>query len=191
MRISRKTTTSTTSVIAAALLLALVAAVTVAVGSATGAGRTPTSLTACAAKDGGALRLVAKKKACRSNERVVTWSERGPRGASGTSGINGAAGPQGPAGAPGVSGYQVVEEFRTMSGSYFNNVYVPCPAGKRVVGGGAFAVTAQGVEVGSGTFLVRSQAPTADGRQWVATIENTGTFVTRFAVRAICVSATG
>lgn len=189
MRLYR-TTASTTSVIAAALLLALVAAVTVAVGAATGAGRTPSSLTACAAKDGGALRLVAKKKACRSDERPVTWGKRGPQGAPGTNGANGAAGPQGPAGAPGVSGYEVVEEFRQIGGTYFANVYATCPAGKRIVGGGAFALSAQGEELGSGSFLVRSQAPTADGRQWVATIDNTGAFVSRFVVRAICVSVT-
>ncbi|NYE36065.1 hypothetical protein F4692_001169 [Nocardioides cavernae] len=193
MRLSRKTTTSTTSVVTAALLLALVAAATVAVGSATGAGRTPSSLTACAAKDGGSLRLVAKKKACRPDERPVTWGKRGPRGAPGTNGVdgtNGAVGPQGPAGAPGMSGYQVVEELTPVNGFLFGTFYATCPAGKRVVGGGATAVTEEGIEQATDTFTVLSQSPTADGRRYYAGVYNTGTVVKRFVVRAICVSAT-
>jgi len=188
--------TPATSTVVAALLLGLVATLTVAVGAATGAGRTPAVVTACASKSDGSLRLVDTKKSCRKGERALTWNKRGVPGSDGVDGTNGAAGAAGPAGergaagAPGVSGYQVVERSTPVSGTFFGSAEVACPAGKRVVGGGVSALDAGGRDVGTSTFLVRNEYPSADGSTWGAIVENGGgTFVTRFVIRAICVTA--
>lgn len=59
-----------------------------------------TSVSACADKKTGALRLKTAKK-CKSTERSVTWSSSAT---SGQTGAQGPAGEQGPAGAQGVQG---------------------------------------------------------------------------------------
>lgn len=189
MRISWK---PTTSILVGALVVAVVAALTVAVSSATGAGRPGAVVTVCAGKADGSLRLVDKRTSCRRSERPVTWNRRGVPGSDGvdgTNGADGAVGPRGPDGAPGMSGYQIVEQSTAISGFYFGNVYVSCPQGKRVVGGGVTAIAASGQDVGTGTFMVRSQWPSADGTTWAATVEvSNATTVQRFVVRAVCVS---
>ncbi|MBC2931961.1 hypothetical protein [Nocardioides sp. zg-1228] len=192
MRISR---TPTTSTVVAALLLGLLATLTVAVGAATGAGRT-SAVKACASKSDGSLRLVGTKKSCRRGEQAVTWNKRGVPGSDGVDGTNGAAGAagaageRGPAGAPGVSGYQIVERSTPVDGFFLGSAEVACPAGKRVVGGGVSALNAAGRDVGTSTFLVRAEYPSADGSKWGAIVENgSGTVVSRFVIRAICVTA--
>lgn len=61
-----------------------------------------TSVSACADKKTGALRLKTAKK-CKSTERSVTWSSSAT---SGQTGAQGPAGEQGPAGAQGIQGVQ-------------------------------------------------------------------------------------
>jgi Lamin Tail Domain len=58
----------------------------------------------CRKVDGGALRVVARASACRSRERPLSWSQRGPAGPAGPAGATGAAGPAGPKGATGPQG---------------------------------------------------------------------------------------
>lgn len=71
-----------------------------------------TSVSACAHKKTGALRLKTGKK-CKSTERPVAWPSsrttpltgaQGPAGIQGTPGVAGQQGPAGAAGAPGVDG---------------------------------------------------------------------------------------
>jgi hypothetical protein len=64
------------------------------------------AIVACAKKNGGNLRLVSKASDCRSSERAVTWSARGPQGPRGAAGAPGATGATGPAGAAGSTGPQ-------------------------------------------------------------------------------------
>jgi len=63
-----------------------------------------------------------------------------PAGAQGAAGLQGPAGPAGPAGpqgASGLAGLEVVSASTTTDSSVAKFVDVSCPAGKRVVGGGA------------------------------------------------------
>jgi Collagen triple helix repeat (20 copies) len=69
-------------------------------------------VSACYAKQGGALRVIdkAKGQTCRASERPLVWNQRGlrgvpgPAGQAGANGPAGAAGAQGPAGANGAAG---------------------------------------------------------------------------------------
>ena len=104
--------------------LALMLALAVPAGGAVALKRSPhgvptATIHACAGKQGGRLRLVAKAADCRRQERPVAWAVVGPRGiagppgpqgdpgpagAPGEAGPGGEPGPPGPAGAPGPSG---------------------------------------------------------------------------------------
>jgi hypothetical protein len=69
---------------------------------------------------------------------------QGPQGAKGTPGLvgpkgaKGGKGDKGDKGEPGVSGYQVVTK-KSPADSQTKIVSVPCPGGKKVLGGGALA----------------------------------------------------
>jgi Lamin Tail Domain/Collagen triple helix repeat (20 copies) len=106
--------------------LALLAVAGAALAAADG--RRPSStetITACASKSNGRLRVVSASSSCRSHEHRLIWNVRGPKGdpgprgpagepgatgpagpqgAAGERGAQGEAGPQGPAGAPGAAG---------------------------------------------------------------------------------------
>jgi hypothetical protein len=49
----------------------------------------------------------------------------------------GPTGPAGPAGPPGLSGVERVETTSVMNSGQFKSAFLACPAGKRLVGGGA------------------------------------------------------
>ncbi len=59
----------------------------------------------------------------------------------------------------------------------------PCPAGTRVVGGGAETLNAVGIQ-DFGEFV--SSIPTADGTGYTATVEATGFGSGTLRVRAVC-----
>ncbi len=66
----------------------------------------------------------------------------GPEGPAGAPGAPGAPGASGAPGATGISGYQMVSRSKTVQGfamgsQGYGNVVVRCPAGTRVLGGGA------------------------------------------------------
>jgi hypothetical protein len=68
-------------------------------------------VSACYAKQGGALRVIdkAKGQACKPTERPLVWNQkglRGPAGPAGATGSAGAAGAQGPAGPQGPQGVE-------------------------------------------------------------------------------------
>jgi hypothetical protein len=65
----------------------LATSVTVATSALAGGSSRAGTLHACAAKQGGALRIASK---CTTKERAVTWNVRGPRGARGKPGADGA-----------------------------------------------------------------------------------------------------
>ncbi len=85
-----------------------------------------------------------------------------PAGPAGPGGPTGAAGPTGPTGPPGVSGYQILTASNSVVSRLDNSVTIPCPAGKRVFGGGSFNNT---TDAADGPFIFRS-IPSADGTSW-------------------------
>lgn len=62
------------------------------VGISNAAGST---ITACAKKSGGAMRLVTDGKPCKKSERTITWGSQGDAGATGATGATGAMGAPG------------------------------------------------------------------------------------------------
>src|SRR5215831_5978169 len=91
--------------------LAAVAAgiLAIAVGAALATDRNPRAradavVTACAAKGGGAIRVVATAARCRRGETVLRWNVAGPKGEPGPAGAAGPAGPTGPPGPAGPTG---------------------------------------------------------------------------------------
>jgi Lamin Tail Domain/Collagen triple helix repeat (20 copies) len=76
-----------------------------ALAASSGGGHPSTeTITACAARSNGVMRLVSSGVSCRSNERRLAWNVRGPKGSTGPAGPAGAAGAQGPAGERGPQG---------------------------------------------------------------------------------------
>lgn len=63
---------------------------------------------------------------------------QGPQGPMGLQGTPGAEGPQGPQGAPGLSGYEIVTVDSAFDSSATKLLSADCPAGKVVLGGGAY-----------------------------------------------------
>lgn len=68
-----------------------------------GAAGEDSTIYACA-KSNGDLRLTDATTACKKDERLVTWSVRGPQGDTGPAGPQGAQGVAGPQGAQGAKG---------------------------------------------------------------------------------------
>ncbi len=110
----------------------------------------------------------------------------GPQGATGPRGATGPSGAAGAPGAPGVSGYEVVQQQRSSTNT-FDRLFVECPSGKRVTGGGA-AVT----PVSKATLAVSE--PSQPGNGWGATYTKTAAASAAdeltLVVRAICMNVT-
>ena len=102
-------------------------------------------ITGCYTTPNGALRLIDTEtgQICSKGERTVGWNQVGPAGpqgspgAAGPQGLPGAAGPQGGPGAPGISGYEVVKADTVFDTSATKSMFLDCPVGKYVLGGGA------------------------------------------------------
>ena len=86
-------------------LLGLVAVFVLAAGGAAtfawAQARDATTIDACVANEGGAVRIVKAGATCRRNETAMSWNTTGP---AGPAGAQGPAGPQGPPGASGGGG---------------------------------------------------------------------------------------
>ena len=112
----------------------------------------------CYKKSGGSLRVIddAVTK-CASGETSLNWRQTGERGLPGE---------PGPAG---VSGYEIVTKVDNEPGSvggFFGGLGADCPAGKKVLGGGALAATdSGGIQDG---YQVLNSSPKADSG-WRAT----------------------
>lgn len=106
----------------------------------------------------------------------------GPQGAVGPAGPAGPAGAQGPAGpqgAPGLSGVVIVENDQ---GSFpeFQRLNVACPAGKKIIAGGAEALGNNAILVGS----------FPDGNGWSGIARQPGVGSVGLHVFAVCASVT-
>ena len=198
-------------------VIAAVATVGVISGTAYATGLVPSAGTirACAAKRGGALRVVGAGASCRTSERRLTWNVAGAPGNAGARGPAGAAGGVGPAGPPGPAGgvgpagpagaqgppgpaavlgltypsqtfdNPAVGQYGTPSGVDFGDV--SCQTGLQVAGGG---VHTSGVDqfVNESYPTDGSGTGTAGRNGWGATVENVGTTAETFTVYAICVN---
>jgi hypothetical protein len=77
----------------------------------------------------GGLRVIdSPADQCRPSETAISWNQVGPAGATG---------PQGPQGPSGVVGIQVVNATTANDTSAYKTVTATCPAGTKVVSGGA------------------------------------------------------
>ncbi|MFF1263488.1 MULTISPECIES: hypothetical protein [unclassified Streptomyces] len=113
----------------------------------------------------------------------------GTNGINGTKGATGATGAKGDTGATGagpLTGYEVVtQQFPVVVGSFTQPFATPCPAGKRVVGGGYFLSSPnQGWEV------VRDAPDNGSGAAWTVAIINHNATGSTVNVYASCADAT-
>jgi hypothetical protein len=122
----------------------------------------------------------------------------GPRGPRGPRGDKGKTGAQGQPGPPGMSGYEVVTET-------FTDVFAPdsnstrglsevktvsCPAGKRVIGGGADLGTNAGQNGQQRQMSVSASAPNGTGDGWnVQLFNNSTSFGSSIDLKAYAICA--
>lgn len=103
---------------------------------------------ACVNNESGEIKIVGANSNCPRNFRTLDWNIQGPAGPIGPIGPVGPQGLQGPQGLPGQQGIQGIQGPAGISGlemvtAYSDNqdaaridVFVECPAGKQVLGGG-------------------------------------------------------
>jgi hypothetical protein len=141
----------------------------------------PTTITSCVNKTSGVIRIIdPAKTTCAKNETALTWNQQGVPGTNDTPGTNGTNG---------VSGYEIVSRDVNISPNSFGSAAVGCPAGKKVVGGGAIALSALGESISS-AITWEGSFPSADGTSWSVGYSNSASgFVTGIRIRAACVTA--
>jgi hypothetical protein len=103
----------------------------------------------------------------------------------GPAGPTGAAGPAGPAGPPGLSGVERVEVTTAANSTALKSAQMPCPTGKRLLGGGARLNNAPPAVALQQSFPDNDNIFRATGREVVATGANWS-----LTVFAICATAT-
>jgi hypothetical protein len=139
---------------------------------------------ACVKETNGAVRVIdpgnpGRTGHCKGQETAVSWNQTGPTGPTGPQGTTGNTGPTGATGttgAPGLSGLQTVTLASVNNSISPKEAAVLCPAGKRVIGGGASLL---GGSVASGptdlaaTVALKSSRPLtlASGDAWTARAE--------------------
>ena len=96
----------------------------------------------CVNNTSGEIKITAANATCPSNYRALDWNIQGPAGSPGPVGPAGPVGPQGPQGLTGsqgpagISGLEVVTANSGTQVAARIDVFVECPAGKQVLGGG-------------------------------------------------------
>lgn len=110
--------------------------------------------------------------------------EQGPQGIQGEPGKTGPMGPQGPEGPPGISGYEVVVVQQSTTSSSFM-LSADCPAGKRLLGGGAGLVGYQG-GMNPNDFRLMQSMQTSDTRWSVWAMFGTSGLEWSLQIRAVC-----
>jgi Collagen triple helix repeat (20 copies) len=147
---------------------------------------------ACYQKVNGQLRVIDTSKGgtCNSSETALSWNQTGPigakgttgakgstgangingqkgatgpPGANGTNGAKGATGPKGPAG--GLDSVQVVSQNVAGTGG-FVTLFVDCPAGTTLTGGGAQILGHVGDADGFGPRIISNNP--FNKNQWIA-----------------------
>jgi hypothetical protein len=108
--------------------------------------------------------------------------QQGEQGPTGPAGPTGPTGPEGPAGAAAFSGIEVVKE--SVLNPFIQNdeiVIAQCPAGKKVLGGGASVNDAVG--------RIGSSRPHNNGTAWYVYVDLLGANVANVSAWAICANA--
>ena len=105
---------------------------------------------------------------------------QGEQGIQGKQGLRGLAGADGADGQDGISGYERISEMFTLAGGTFNEFKVPCPAGKKVFGGG--------YRKSSGDVVILDEHVWTDD-QWFVTFRNNGGIDRDVWVYAVCATA--
>ena len=124
----------------------------------------------------GSIVIVGTGVPCAKGDQALTWNIQGPAGP---------AGPAGPQGSPGVSGYEVVA-VQQMNTSNTLTVQASCPAGKRVLGGGAEVLGSITV----GTSVLRQSGPTPDNAGWKAFFVDFNAEPNTFGLKVSAICAT-
>jgi hypothetical protein len=148
---------------------------------------------ACMLKDVGTIRMIDPGKSgfkgrCSHSEREITWNQKGPAGVQGDpggpgpKGDKGDQGAPGAPGAPGASGWQIVSASTAISAGGVIAGVLPCPAGKKAVGGG-WTTTSNNAD----TFVIGS-GPSGDGQAWMGAMRNQGTQTQQLTLSVICVT---
>lgn len=116
----------------------------------------------------GVIKVVGEGEACPAGQTALEWNVSGPSG---------------------VSGYEVVrEDFEVAAGGFLRE-FLPCPAGKVVLGGGA-QVAGEGT-ADFHTVLQESTPGTVGGEAqsgWLVAIRNDDTAAHTIAIQATCAS---
>ena len=174
--------------IGALVLVALLVAVVATRVSAHLGPVVPGQIHACVNNASGEIKIVDANATCTGNQSPLDWNAQGLQGPQGDTGPSGPPGPQGdpgppgplgpqgdpgppgplgpqgdagptgPSGPPGVSALQIVSTSAPTGN--FAPLEVICPAGKKVLGGGAEAL-------GSDARLIRT-SPNGNGTGWIA-----------------------
>jgi hypothetical protein len=123
----------------------------------------------------------------------------GSAGSAGPGGAKGAAGPAGPAGPAGsagagagagtLSGYQTIRGDSANNSTDVKDLYVDCPAGKNVIGGGA-RVDASGAPVALDTSIGFPADVTGTNAQWFAEAHETSPTGALWNIYAFVICAT-
>jgi hypothetical protein len=106
--------------------------------------------------------------------------DTGDPGAPGAKGDPGAPGTDGAQGPAGVSGYQVVTASTDLPNGQQVSGFLPCPAGKKAVGGGwtTDAIFAKVNVIGSG--------PASDGSAWTGGMDNESGAMQHITLSVVC-----
>jgi len=86
------------------------------------------TINACQAKKGGAIRVITSKAKCKKTEKKIKWNTTGSAGKNGTNGSNGTNGTNGSNGAAGATGLpgQPQKSFQfSVTGDTANSTFVP------------------------------------------------------------------
>jgi Collagen triple helix repeat (20 copies) len=108
--------------------------------------------------------------------------EPGAKGDPGEPGAKGDPGEPGAPGAPGASGWQIVSASTGIPAGVAISGFLPCPAGKKAVGGG-WTTTGNNAD----TFVTGS-GPSADGQAWMGAMRNQGTQSQQLTLSVICIT---
>ncbi len=123
---------------------------------------------------------------------------QGPEGPQGPTGATGPQGPQGPTGAtgpqgpPGISGYEVVQYVGPLTSILpFSpaGLFLSCPSGKKVLGGGGFCGTPSAFAGNpGGSVMIKRSFPSSGGTEWGFECFNASSITTtlQMEVYAIC-----